>query len=135
MCGEVDGNNCFRNKHGSWWNRQAVIGLIWFLECIVDGQIRVVLKQRLLNSQMVEEAGIKSTTIHIKGENAYGWAKTEQGVHRLVRISPFDSSARRHTSFCSVAVYPEIDDDINIEIKKRFKNRYISCIRCGVDNM
>ena len=65
-----------------------------------------------------EEAGIKSATIEIKGRNAYGWLKTENGVHRLVRISPFDSNARRHTSFASVNVYPVVDDRINIDIKE-----------------
>jgi peptide chain release factor 2 len=65
-----------------------------------------------------EEAGIKSATIQVKGRNAYGWLKTEGGVHRLVRISPFDSNARRHTSFASVNVYPVIDDRINVEIKE-----------------
>ena len=65
-----------------------------------------------------EQAGIKSATLLIKGENAYGYAKTESGVHRLVRISPYDSSARRHTSFSSVWVYPVIDDDIEIEINE-----------------
>ncbi len=65
-----------------------------------------------------EEAGIKSATIQVKGRNAYGWLKTEGGVHRLVRISPFDSNARRHTSFASVNVYPAIDDRINVEIKE-----------------
>ena len=63
-----------------------------------------------------EEAGIKSATVMIKGENAYGWLKTESGVHRLVRISPFDSNARRHTSFASVWVYPVVDEEIDIEI-------------------
>ena len=63
-----------------------------------------------------EEAGIKSAIIKIKGKNAYGWLKTESGVHRLVRISPFDSNARRHTSFASVWVYPVIDDSIHIDI-------------------
>ena len=63
-----------------------------------------------------EEAGIKSATIEIKGENAYGWLKTESGVHRLVRISPFDSNAKRHTSFASVWVYPVIDDDFEVEV-------------------
>jgi peptide chain release factor 2 len=66
--------------------------------------------------QAGEQAGIKSATLLIKGENAYGYAKTESGVHRLVRISPYDSSARRHTSFSSVWVYPVIDDDVDIEI-------------------
>ncbi len=65
-----------------------------------------------------EEAGIKSATIEIKGRNAYGWLKTENGVHRLVRISPFDSNARRHTSFASVKVYPVVDDRIKIDIKE-----------------
>ena len=63
-----------------------------------------------------DEAGIKGATLEIKGENAYGWLKTEAGVHRLVRISPFDSNARRHTSFTSVQVYPVVDDSIDIEI-------------------
>ncbi|SFV11187.1 peptide chain release factor 2 [Methylobacterium sp. 174MFSha1.1] len=65
-----------------------------------------------------EEAGIKGATLLIKGHNAYGWLKTESGVHRLVRISPYDSNARRHTSFASVWVYPVIDDRITIEIKE-----------------
>ena len=65
-----------------------------------------------------EEAGIKSATIQVKGRNAFGWLKTENGVHRLVRISPFDSNARRHTSFASVNVYPVIDDRINVDIKE-----------------
>jgi len=65
-----------------------------------------------------EEAGIKGATLLIKGHNAYGWLKTESGVHRLVRISPFDSNARRHTSFASVWVYPVVDDRINIEVKE-----------------
>jgi peptide chain release factor 2 len=66
-----------------------------------------------------EEAGIKSTTVKISGENAYGWLKTESGVHRLVRISPYDSSARRHTSFASAYVTPMIDDNIDIDIDEK----------------
>jgi len=69
-----------------------------------------------LDYQAGEEAGIKDVSFIVKGENAYGYLKAENGIHRLVRISPFDSNARRHTSFCSVMVSPEIDDDINIEI-------------------
>jgi peptide chain release factor 2 len=65
-----------------------------------------------------EEAGIKSATIQVKGHNAYGWLKTESGVHRLVRISPYDSAARRHTSFSSAWVYPVVDDSIDIEINE-----------------
>ena len=73
-------------------------------------------KVELVDYHAGEQAGIKSATLLLKGENAYGYAKTESGVHRLVRISPYDSAARRHTSFSSVWVYPVIDDDIQIEI-------------------
>ncbi len=75
-------------------------------------------KVELVDYHAGEQAGIKSATLLVKGENAYGYAKTESGVHRLVRISPYDSSARRHTSFSSVWVYPVIDDDIDIEINE-----------------
>ncbi len=71
---------------------------------------------RMLDLQPGEEAGIKSATLEIKGESAYGYLKAEAGVHRLVRISPFDAQSRRHTSFASVFVYPEVDDDIEIDI-------------------
>jgi len=74
-------------------------------------------KAEILDTQYGDEAGIKSATIVITGEYAYGYLKAEIGVHRLVRISPFDSNKRRHTSFASIFVYPEIDDDIEIEIK------------------
>ncbi|WP_298813163.1 peptide chain release factor 2 [uncultured Sphingomonas sp.] len=74
------------------------------------------MKVELIDYHAGEQAGIKSATLLLKGENAYGYAKTESGVHRLVRISPYDSSARRHTSFSSVWVYPVIDDSIDIEI-------------------
>ena len=74
------------------------------------------MKVELVDHHSGEQAGIKSATLLIKGENAYGYAKTESGVHRLVRISPYDSNARRHTSFASVWVYPVIDDDIEIDV-------------------
>ena len=70
-----------------------------------------------MEEQPGEEAGIKSVTLHIKGQYAYGYLKCEKGVHRLVRISPFDSNKRRHTSFASVLVIPEIDQSINVDIK------------------
>ncbi len=76
-------------------------------------------KVELVDSHAGEQAGIKSATLLIKGENAYGYAKTESGVHRLVRISPYDSNARRHTSFSSVWVYPVVDDDIDIEVNEK----------------
>ncbi len=75
-------------------------------------------KVEVIDFHSGETAGIKSATMLIKGPQAYGWAKTESGVHRLVRISPYDSAARRHTSFASVWVYPQIDDDIEIDIKE-----------------
>ncbi len=75
-------------------------------------------KIELLEETQGEAAGIKSATIQIKGHNAYGWLKTESGVHRLVRISPFDSNARRHTSFASVTAFPVVDDRIKIEINE-----------------
>lgn len=75
-------------------------------------------KVDLMEMHNGEEAGIKSATIQIKGENAYGWLKTESGVHRLVRISPYDSNARRHTSFASVWVYPVIDDNFEVDVNE-----------------
>jgi peptide chain release factor 2 len=75
-------------------------------------------KVTLVEASAGEEAGIKSATLLIKGENGYGWLKTESGVHRLVRISPYDSNARRHTSFASVWVYPVVDENIEIDIKE-----------------
>ncbi len=73
----------------------------------------------MLDRQEGEEAGLKSATFAVRGEHAYGYLKSEVGVHRLVRVSPFDAAARRHTSFASVDVYPEVDDDIKIEIDEK----------------
>ncbi|CAN5523997.1 peptide chain release factor 2 [soil metagenome] len=75
-------------------------------------------KVDILDEHAGEEAGIKSCTLQIKGHNSYGWLKTESGVHRLVRISPYDSNARRHTSFASVWVYPVVDDSIDIQVNE-----------------
>lgn len=76
-------------------------------------------KSEILDYQDGEEAGIKGVAFIIKGENAYGYLKNESGVHRLVRISPFDANAKRHTSFASVQISPELDDDIDIEIDEK----------------
>ncbi len=75
-------------------------------------------KVEIIGSSPGEEAGLKSATILVKGKNAYGWLKTESGVHRLVRISPFDSNARRHTSFASIWVYPVVDDAIEVDVSE-----------------
>ena len=83
----------------------------------------------LIDKRPAEEAGLKSASLLIKGECAYGYLQAEQGVHRLVRISPFDANARRHTSFSAVSVYPELDDDIDIEIKK--EDLRIDTLRAG----
>ncbi len=77
------------------------------------------LKSSLISEHKGEEAGIKSSTIKIEGDYAFGWLKTESGIHRLVRISPFDSGARRHTSFASIWVYPVIDENINVDIQEK----------------
>ena len=76
-------------------------------------------KSTVISEHKGDEAGVKSTTLQIHGEYLYGWLKSESGIHRLVRVSPFDSGARRHTSFASVWVYPIIDDSIEIEIKEK----------------
>ena len=74
---------------------------------------------KLIEESFGDEAGIKSSTLKFSGEYAYGWTRTETGVHRLVRISPFDSSSRRHTSFASVWVYPDSEDEIDIVIEEK----------------
>ena len=90
------------------------------------------MKVELVDQHSGEQAGIKSATLLLKGENAYGYAKTESGVHRLVRISPYDSAARRHTSFASVWVYPVIDDNIEVEYQReRPAHRHLSRVRRG----
>ena len=76
-------------------------------------------KSQLISEHRGDEAGIKSSTIKIEGDYVFGWLKKESGIHRLVRISPFDSGARRHTSFASIWIYPVIDENINIEIQEK----------------
>jgi peptide chain release factor 2 len=83
----------------------------------------------IIDRRPAEEAGLKSASLLIRGESAYGYLQAEQGVHRLVRISPFDANARRHTSFAAVSVYPELDDDIDIEVKK--EDLRIDTLRAG----
>lgn len=116
FAGEMDANNCYVDiQSGSggteaqdWANMVLRMYLRW---CEDKG-----FKADLVEASEGEVAGIKSATIHVQGEYAFGWLRTETGVHRLVRKSPFDSGNRRHTSFCSIFVSPEIDDDIEIDI-------------------
>ncbi|WP_421846207.1 peptide chain release factor 2 [Novosphingobium sp.] len=116
LAGEADGSNAFLEVHAGAGGTESQDWAEMLQRMYTRWAERHGFKVDLLDYHVGEAAGIKSATLLIKGENAYGYAKTESGVHRLVRISPYDSSARRHTSFSSVWVYPEIDDNIDIEI-------------------
>ncbi|WP_225207263.1 peptide chain release factor 2 [Novosphingobium huizhouense] len=116
LAGEADANNAFLEVHAGAGGTESQDWAEMLQRMYTRWAERHGYKVELLDYHAGEAAGIKSATLLIKGENAYGYAKTESGVHRLVRISPYDSSARRHTSFSSVWVYPEIDDNIEIEI-------------------
>jgi peptide chain release factor 2 len=116
LSGEADGNDCYLEINSGAGGTESCDWAQMLRRMYVRwAQRRGMVVEELEESQG-EEAGIKSSTLLIKGENAYGWAKTESGVHRLVRISPFDSAAKRHTSFSSVWVYPVVDDTIEIDI-------------------
>ncbi len=116
LSGEADSNDCYLEVHAGAGGTEAQDWAEMLLRMYVRWAEQHGYKVEWLEESGGEEAGIKSATIRISGPNAYGWLKTESGVHRLVRISPFDSQARRHTSFASVWVYPEVDDNIEIEI-------------------
>ena len=116
LSGEADGNDCFLEVHAGAGGTEAQDWAEMLVRMYARWAERHGYKIEWIEESPGEEAGIKSATIRIKGADAYGWMKTESGVHRLVRISPFDSSARRHTSFASVGVYPVIDDSIEIEV-------------------
>lgn len=114
--GEADSNDTYLEIHAGAGGTESQDWAEMLLRMYARWAERKGYKVETVEYQAGEQAGIKSATLLIKGENAYGYAKTESGVHRLVRISPYDSSARRHTSFSSVWVYPVIDDSIDIEI-------------------
>jgi peptide chain release factor 2 len=118
LSGEADGNDCFVEIHPGAGGTEAQDWAEMMMRMYMRWANARGMKVEILETQDGDEAGIKSATLKFKGENAFGWMKTESGVHRLVRISPYDSSARRHTSFASVWVYPEIDDTIDIEINE-----------------
>ena len=118
LAGEADGNDAYLEVHAGAGGTESQDWAEMLQRMYTRWAERHGYKVELVDYHSGEQAGIKSATLLIKGENAYGYAKTESGVHRLVRISPYDSSARRHTSFSSVWVYPVIDDDIDIEIKE-----------------
>jgi peptide chain release factor 2 len=116
--GEADHNDCYLEIHAGAGGTESQDWASMLLRMYTRWAERRKFKVETMELHPGEEAGIKSATIQIKGHNAYGWLKTEAGVHRLVRISPYDSAARRHTSFSSAWVYPVVDDAINIEINE-----------------
>ncbi len=118
LSGEADGFDCFLEVHAGAGGTESQDWAQMLLRMYMRWAERRKFKVDTIEYSDGDGAGIKTATIHIKGKNAYGWLKTEAGVHRLVRISPFDSNARRHTSFVSVVVYPEVDDRIVIDINE-----------------
>ncbi len=118
LSGEADSNDCYIEVHSGAGGTESQDWASMLLRMYTRWAEKAGFKVEVMEVTPGEEAGIKAATIMVKGENAYGWAKTESGVHRLVRISPFDSQARRHTSFSSIWVYPVIDDSIDIEINE-----------------
>jgi peptide chain release factor 2 len=119
LSGEADANDCFIEVHAGAGGTEAQDWALMLMRMYSRWSEARGFKIQLIEESAGEEAGIKSVTMRIHGENAYGWMKTESGVHRLVRISPYDSSARRHTSFASVWVYPVVDDNIEVEIEDK----------------
>jgi len=118
LSGEADSNDTYLEVHAGSGGTESQDWASMLLRMYTRWAEKHRYKVEYLEETPGEEAGIKSATIQIKGRNAFGWLKTEDGVHRLVRISPFDSNARRHTSFAGVTVYPVVDDRITIDIKE-----------------
>ena len=118
LSGEADNNDSFLEVHAGAGGTESQDWAGMLMRMYTRWAEQHGYKVEWIEETEGEGAGIKSATIRVKGRNAYGWLKTEGGVHRLVRISPFDSNARRHTSFASVQVYPVIDDRIKIEINE-----------------
>jgi peptide chain release factor 2 len=118
LSGEADANDAYVEVHAGAGGTESQDWAQMLYRMYTRWAEQRDYKVDLLEMHEGEEAGIKSATIRVRGPNAYGWLKTESGVHRLVRISPFDSNARRHTSFASVWVYPVIDDSIKIDVNE-----------------
>jgi peptide chain release factor 2 len=116
LAGEADGNDAYVEVNAGAGGTESNDWAGMLQRMYQRWAERHGMKVELIDQHSGEQAGIKSATLLLKGENAYGYAKTESGVHRLVRISPYDSSARRHTSFASVWVYPVVDENIDIEV-------------------
>ena len=119
LSGEADANDAYVEIHAGAGGTESQDWASMLERMYIRWAEAHKMKVEIIDESAGEEAGIKSATILVKGLNAYGWLKTESGVHRLVRISPFDSNAKRHTSFSSVGVFPVIDDNIDIEIEEK----------------
>jgi peptide chain release factor 2 len=119
LSGEVDGNDCYIEINAGAGGTESQDWAEMLVRMYLRWSESHDYKVEWIEESAGEEAGLKSATFKVGGPNAYGWMKTESGVHRLVRISPFDSQSRRHTSFASVWVYPVIDDAIDIEIEDK----------------
>jgi peptide chain release factor 2 len=120
LSGEADGNDAYLEVHAGQGGTEAQDWAEMLLRMYTRWADQHGCKVEWLEESQGEGAGIKSATVRIVGENAYGWLKTESGVHRLVRISPYDSNARRHTSFASAWVYPVIDEKIEVEVEEKY---------------
>lgn len=118
LSGEADGNDAYVEIHAGAGGTESQDWAEMLLRMYARWAESKGNKSEVIQSTPGEEAGIKSATLLVKGANAYGWLKTESGVHRLVRISPFDSNARRHTSFASAWVFPVVDDEIDIDVSE-----------------
>jgi peptide chain release factor 2 len=118
LSGEADRNDTFLQINAGAGGTESQDWARMLMRMYVRWAERHGYSVEILDEHAGEEAGIKSATMQIKGHNAYGWLKTESGVHRLVRISPFDSNARRHTSFASAWIYPVVDDEIDVQINE-----------------
>ena len=118
LSGEADGNDCYIELNSGAGGTEAQDWAEMLMRMYMRWAEQHGYKVQLMEESEGEQAGIKSATLQVTGPNAYGWLKTEAGVHRLVRISPFDANARRQTSFASVWVYPVVDDSIEIEINE-----------------
>jgi peptide chain release factor 2 len=119
FAGEADANDCFLEINAGAGGTESHDWAEIMMRMYLRFAERLKFKTDILDIINGEDAGIKSCTIRIKGHNAYGWFKTESGVHRLVRISPFNAAGKRMTSFSSAWVYPELKDDINIQIEEK----------------
>lgn len=119
LSGEADSNDSYLEVHAGAGGTESQDWAEMLLRMYTRWAEQHNCKVELMEESQGEEAGLKSATLRIVGNNAYGWLKTEAGVHRLVRISPYDSASRRHTSFASIDVYPVVDDAIEVDIQDK----------------